>query len=87
MAELPLGPHHHVAAVLDELFLHELGGGKTNGALKRLFVLVDALETYLAEDKGLLELALVPVVHEQDGSARLERGEGHLTVSNTTSQS
>lgn len=77
MVELPLGPRQHVAAVLDEGLRHELGSGQPKAARKRHFVLVDVRvgRIYLAEDVGLLELVVVPVVLEEDGSARLKRAE------------
>ena len=77
MVELPLGPRQHVAAVLDEGLRHELGSGQPKAARKRHFVLVDVRvgRIYLAEDVGLLERDVVPVVLEEDGSARLKRAE------------
>ena len=82
MVEPPLGLRQHVTAVLKEGFLDELGSGKPKAALERHFVLVDVSVSDLAKDIGRLQLVVVPVVHELDGSARLERGEGHLTVLN-----
>ena len=76
MADLPLGPRQHVAAVRDEGLRQVRFEGKAPVVVKGDLVLVVVGISYLAKDIGLLRDAVVPVVLDEDGSARLKRVKG-----------